>query len=86
MTKSRIMSTAEAISRIADELKRRNDAALIEEINLMLGIADSDADAFSTEYKAWLNERADRAEEDIKSGRFSTFEEVKARLDARFKA
>lgn len=80
------MSTAEAISRIADELKKRNDAALIEEITHMLGIAEPQTENNSPEYRAWLNERADRAEEDIKAGRFSTLDEVRARLDVRFKA
>lgn len=80
------MSTAEAISRIADELKKRNDAALIEELTHMLGISEPETDDFTPEYKAWINERADKAEQDIKAGRFSTLEEVRARLDARFKA
>jgi len=79
------MSTAEAISRIANELKKRNDAALIEEITLMLGLAEHPSENHTPEYRAWLNERADRAEEDIRAGRFSTLDEVRARLDARFK-
>ncbi len=86
MTKSRIMSTAEAISRIADELKRRNDAALIEEITLMLGIEGTSVEEPSEEYRAWMVERARLAEEDIKAGRVFTLDEVRSRLRSRFGA
>jgi uncharacterized protein YoaH (UPF0181 family) len=77
MTKSRIMSTAEAISRIADELKRRNDAALIEEITLMLGIQD----ALREEMVA----QALRAEQEISDGKGLTPKEARTYMQAAFK-
>jgi len=79
-----MMSTAEAISRIAKELKKRNDVALIEEITLMLGIAETQIEEDTPEYKAWMVERARLAEEDIKDGRVFTVEQVRSRLRSRF--
>ncbi len=78
MTNSTIMSTAEAISRIADELKRRNDAALIEEINLMLGIQDA--------LRAEMVEQALRAEKEIQEGKGMTASEARTFMNAAFKA
>ncbi len=78
MTKSRIMSTAEAISRIADELKRRNDAALIEEITLMLGIQDA--------LREEMVEQALRAEKEIQEGKGLTASEARTFMNAAFKA
>lgn len=78
------MSTQKAISRIADELSRRNDAALIDEISHLLGISETADEEVTPEYRVWMMERARLAEEDIKAGRVLTVDEARTRLRLRF--
>jgi len=77
------MSTQETIARIAEELSRRNDPALVDEISHMQGISEA-VEEVTPEYKAWMVERARLAEEDIKAGRVLTVDEARARLKARY--
>ncbi len=62
---------------IMESLVQTEDEDLMENIKTML-------EEKETATRNWMTERALRAEENLKNGRFHTFEEAKAKLDERF--